>query len=86
MWMVEAFEDLDFAVEVVLELLIQLREVYRLDSYESSRGLGIDILAPQMNQNQMTSREAHREGTRRGIQGNYARLHSYHQHTLCVPL
>lgn len=37
--MVEAFEDLDFAVEVVLELLIQLREVYRLDSYESSRGL-----------------------------------------------
>lgn len=49
MRMMEAFEDLDFAVEVVLELLIQLREVYRFDRYESSRGLDIDILVPQID-------------------------------------
>lgn len=39
MWMMKAFEDLDFAVEVVLQLLVELREIDGLDSYESSRGL-----------------------------------------------
>lgn len=33
---VEALEDLDFAVEIILELAIQLGEVDRLDGYESS--------------------------------------------------
>ena len=33
----QALEDLDFAVEGVLELLVELREVDRLDSYQSSR-------------------------------------------------
>jgi len=39
MGMVEAFEDLDFAVEVVLELLIEFRQIDRFDSYKSSGGL-----------------------------------------------
>lgn len=36
MGMMEAFEDFDFAIEIVLELLVELREVHRLDSYKSS--------------------------------------------------
>ena len=39
MGMVETFEDLDFAVEVIFELAVQLRKVDRLDSYKSSGGL-----------------------------------------------
>ena len=39
MGMVEAFEDLDFAVEVVLELLIEFRQIDRFDSYKGSGGL-----------------------------------------------
>ena len=36
MGVVEAFEDLDFAIEVIFELAVQLRKVDRLDCYESS--------------------------------------------------
>ncbi len=35
-WVMEAFENLDFGVEVLLQFLIQLREIYGLDCYESS--------------------------------------------------
>jgi hypothetical protein len=36
---VEALEDLDLAVEVVLELAVELREIDRLDGDEGSGGL-----------------------------------------------
>jgi hypothetical protein len=39
MRVVEAFEDLDFAVEVLLKLLVELGEVDRFDGYKSSVGL-----------------------------------------------
>ena len=39
MRMVEAFEDLDFAVEVLLELLVKLRQIDRFDGDKSSGGL-----------------------------------------------
>ena len=56
--MVEAFEDFDFAVEVVLELLIKLREVHRLDSYKSSRSLKTYMLALRIVQIPLISKPA----------------------------
>lgn len=41
MRMVEAFEDLDFGVEVLFEFLVELREVDGFDCYESSGSLRI---------------------------------------------
>jgi hypothetical protein len=37
--MVEAFKDLDFGVEVLLQFLVELREIDGLDCYESSGSL-----------------------------------------------
>ena len=39
--MVKAFEDLDFGVEVLLQLLVEFREIDRLDCYESPCSLQI---------------------------------------------
>lgn len=39
MWVMEAFEDLDFRVEVLLQFLVELREIDRFDCYESSGSL-----------------------------------------------
>ena len=39
MWVMEAFEDLDFGVEVFLQFLIELREIDRFDCYKSSGSL-----------------------------------------------
>jgi hypothetical protein len=39
MWVMEAFEDLDFGVEVLLQFLVELREIDRFDCYESSGSL-----------------------------------------------
>lgn len=36
MWMVEAFENVDFGGEVVLELFVELRQVDRLDRHISA--------------------------------------------------
>jgi len=44
-WVMEAFENLDFGVEVLLQFLIQLREIDRLDCYESSGRLQMEQLA-----------------------------------------
>ena len=38
-WMMEAFQDLDFGVEILLQFLVQLREIDGLDCYESSGSL-----------------------------------------------
>ena len=43
--MVKAFEDLDFGVEVLLQLLVEFREIDRLDCYESSGRLQMEQLA-----------------------------------------
>ena len=40
-WVMEAFENLDFGVEILLQFLIQLREIDRLDCYKSSGRLQI---------------------------------------------
>ncbi len=44
-WVMEAFQNLDFGVEVLLQFLVQLREVDGLDCYESSSGLQKQQLA-----------------------------------------
>lgn len=33
MWMVEAFEDMDLGVQVILQLLVELLQVNRFDRY-----------------------------------------------------
>jgi len=37
--MMQAFQNLDFAIEVVFQFLVKLHKVDRLDSYKSARGL-----------------------------------------------
>lgn len=39
MWVMEAFQDLDFGVEVLFQFLVELREIDRFDCYESSGSL-----------------------------------------------
>ena len=45
MGMVKAFKDLDFGVEVLFQFLVELREIDRLDCYESSGRLQMEQLA-----------------------------------------
>lgn len=50
MWMMKPSQDLDFAVEVVLELLIELAKIDRLDCDESSGSLKGTELAATISQ------------------------------------
>lgn len=50
MRMLKPFQNLDLAVEVVLEFLVELREIDRLDCNESSGSLPIQRLASDLMQ------------------------------------
>jgi hypothetical protein len=45
MRVVKAFKDFDFRVKIILQFLIELREIDRFDGYKSSGGLRDDIIS-----------------------------------------